>query len=205
MATSSSLLLRRLVLAFVAAGLVVAVSAVDPTRAYACECAGIGTQRAVADADAIFAGTVQSIEEVGRRDDRRADIRFSVTRVFKGTVYASQLVASPTEAESCGLTPKVGSTWVIFATDAIEGSGDSAVRRLRTTVCSGNLPTAQPPTVLGRGTAPLPGESDREERAESADNRLTRGLVVAGIGVLGLLALVGAGLAYLWRPGRQST
>jgi hypothetical protein len=158
----------------------------------------------VAEADAIFIGTVQSIEEVGSRDARRADIRFSVSRVFKGTVYASQLVASPLEAETCGLTPKVGSSWVIFASDSIEGSGDAAVRRLRTTVCSGNLPTGVAPTVLGRGFAPLPGESDREERAAATDDRLTRGLVIAGFGVLGLLGLVGAGLAYLWRPARPS-
>ena len=49
---------------------------------------------------------------------------------------------------------------------------------------------------------PLPGASDRFERSETTDARLTRGLVIGGIGVLGLGALIGIGLAYLWRPKR---
>jgi hypothetical protein len=91
---------------------------------------------------------------------------------------------------------------VIFAVDAVEGRGSDALYRLRTTVCSGNLPTSSPPAVLGAGTEPQPGASDREERATSTDARLTRGLVIAGIGGLGLLALIAIGLGYLWRPGR---
>lgn len=197
--------MRRLLLGLLTLGLVAIGAAAHPTRAYACDCPGIATRRALSAADAVFAGTVEQVDEVGRRGQRRADIRFSVTRVFKGTVYASQLVASPTEAAACGLTPQVGSTWVIFATDAIEGTGNDTVHRLRTTVCSGNLPTAVAPALLGRGVEPRPGRSDREERAEQTDTRLTRGIGIAALGGLGLLALVAGGLVYLWRPGRTPT
>jgi hypothetical protein len=32
---------------------------------------------------------------------------------------------------------------------------------------------------------------------------LTRGLVIGGVGILGLGALIGIGLAYLWRPKKS--
>ncbi len=145
------------------------------------------------------------VDEVGGRGDGgRADIRFRVDRVYKGTVYAEQVIASARDAAACGLTPKPGSNWVIFAVDAVEGTGGNTVYRLRTSVCSGNLATASAPPILGTGMEPRPGASDREEKATGTDAALTRGLVIAGLGVLGLFALVGVGLAYLWRPGRTA-
>lgn len=195
--------MRRLCLALLALGLAVLSVVINPRPAMACDCTGISTRRAYEQADAVFVGTVLRVDEVGSRDGRRADIRFTVDRVFKGTVYAEQVVASAPDAAACGLTPRPGSNWVIFAVDAVEGNGSDAVFRLRTTVCSGNLPTSSAPRALGAGTEPRAGASDREERATGTDARLTRGLVIAGIGGLGLLALVGIGLAYLWRPGRR--
>jgi hypothetical protein len=196
--------MRRLCLALLALGLVTLSVVVNPQRAMACDCTGITTRRAYEQSDAVFLGTVLRVDEVGPRDDRRADIRFSVERVFKGTVYAEQVVASAPDAAGCGLTPPPGSNWVIFAVDAVEGRGSDALLRLRTTVCSGNLPTSSPPPALGSGGEPRPGASDREERATTTDERLTRGLVIAGVGGLGLLALVAIGLAYLWRPSRKA-
>ncbi len=196
--------MRRLCLALLALGLVALSVAVNPQRAAACDCTGISTGRAYEQADAVFVGTVLRVDEVGSRTDRRADIRFSVERVFKGTVYAEQVVASAPDPAACGLTPQPGSNWVIFAVDAVEGRGSDALFRLRTTVCSGNLPTSSAPRSLGAGTEPRPGASDREERATGTDATLTRGLIIAGVGGLGLLALIGIGLVYLWRPGRRS-
>lgn len=195
--------MRRLCLVLVAVGLVALSVVVNPQRAAACDCTGISTRRAYEQSDAVFVGTVLRVDTIGSRDGRRADIRFSVDRVFKGTVYAEQVVASAPDPAACGLTPRPGSNWVIFAVDSVEGRGSDALFRLRTTVCSGNLATSSPPTELGAGAEPRPGASDREERATGTDARLTRGLVIAGVGGLGLLALVGIGLAYLWRPGRR--
>ena len=129
-----------------------AVALIDTTQAFACSCAGISTIRALRESDAVFRGTVISKDVIGRGDSARTDIRFAVDRVYKGTVYSEQVVASDHDTDACGLDPDLGSTWVIFAIDGIEGEGDRAVNRLITTLCSGNLPSGIAPVVLGRPT-----------------------------------------------------
>ena len=175
---------------------------VDTTEAFACSCAGISTNRALREADAVFRGTVASKEQVGRAASARIDIRFTVDRVYKGIVYRDQVVASSRDSAACGLDPEIGSTWVIFATEGIEGDGDQAVSRLITTLCSGNLPTGIAPPALRNPRPPLDGASDREERSTNTDRILTRGLAIAGIGALFVGALAVISLGVLWRPGR---
>ena len=80
------------------------------------------------------------------------------------------------------MTPDVGSSWVIFASGVIQGEGKSAKLRLTTTLCSGNLSASSAPRVARPRESPLPGASDRTERAETTDARLTRGLVIGGSG-----------------------
>jgi hypothetical protein len=179
------------------------VALVDTTEAFACSCAGISTNRALREADAVFRGTVINKEVVGRNERARTDIRFAVDRVYKGTAYREQIVASSRNSDACGLDPEVGSTWVIFAIQGIEGEGDQAVNRLITTLCSGNLPTGIAPPVLRQPRPPLAGASDREERSTNTDRILTRGFVIAGVGVLFIGALAVIGLGVLWRPGRS--
>ena len=169
-ASGRTVCMRRLCLALLALGLVALSVVVNPQRAAACDCTGITTRRAYEQADAVFVGTVLRVDEVGPRGDRRADIRFSVERVFKGTVYAEQVVASAPDPAACGLTPQPGSNWVIFAVDAVEGRGSEALFRLRTTVCSGNLPTSSPPRALGAGTV----ASSRRLRPRGAGHRHRR-------------------------------
>jgi hypothetical protein len=178
-------------------------SLADPEPAFACECSPITAGRAAQQADAIFRGTVTALRSVDRGEDARTDIRFEVDAVYKGSVYRDQVVASPRDEAACGLTPKLGSTWVIFAIEGIQGSGDDAVLRLVTDSCRGNLPAASPPTALGRPYDPVPGASDREERANGADRALSRGLAIGGLGLLLLGAVAVAGLVVLWRPGRS--
>jgi hypothetical protein len=179
------------------------VALVNTTEAYACSCAGISTNRALREADAVFRGTVSSKEPVGRAANARIDIRFTVDRVYKGTVYREQVVASSRDSDACGLDPEIGSTWVIFAIEGIEGDGDRAVSRLITTLCSGNLPTGIAPPALHNPRRPLDGASDREERSTNTDRILTRGLKVAGIGALVVATLAVLGIGVLWRPGRS--
>lgn len=175
---------------------------VDPQPAFACSCAGISTNRALREADAVFRGSVISKEIVGRGDAARTDIRFAVDRVYKGAVYQEQVVASRPDADACGLDPELGTTWVIFAIEGIEGEGDRAVNRLITTLCSGNLPNGVAPPTLGNARQPLSGASDREERSTNADRIVSRGLAIAGIGGLCLASIALIGVALIWRPGR---
>lgn len=167
--------------------------------AAACSCRGITTATALRQADTAFLGTVTALDAVDRPKPGRTDIRFEVTRVYKGTAYRSQLVASDRDGAGCGLSPQVGSTWVIFAVLGVEGEGDDTLTRLRSGLCSGNIPGASAPPVLGPGRAPLAGASDREESALRTDAAIDRWLGVAGIGVMGLVGLAGTGLALAWR------
>lgn len=188
------------VLAAVLLGLVGAAS--NPTPAFACECPPISPGRAARQADAIFRGTVTAVREVGRGKEARTDLRFAVDAVYKGSVYADQVVATPPDAAACGITPEVGTTWLIFSVQGVEGRGDDAVARLVTDTCRGNLSTLNPPRVLGTPRQPLPGPSDREERATGTDRTLTRGLAIGGIALMAVGCVAVAGLAVLWRPGR---
>jgi len=152
-----------------------------PATASACDCAGISTRRAIREADAVFRGTVTDTDDVGRRGDARTDVRFRVDTVWKGSVHADQVVATPRVSARCGLEPEVGSTWVVFALDSVEGRGDEAVARLTTTLCSGNVASGTAPPLLGPGRAPLTGSSDRDERAIRADRVLSRWLTAGGV------------------------
>jgi hypothetical protein len=178
-------------------------AAVDPQPAFACECSPISPARAARGADAVFRGTVTAVREVDRGDELRTDIRFTVDVVYKGRVYAEQVVSTPRQSSACGMTPEPGTTWLIFATQGVDGRGDEAVARLVTDTCRGNLPTGRAPRALGSPRPPTPGASDREERAIGTDRTLTRGLAIGGIALLGLGAVAVAGLAVLWRPGRR--
>ncbi len=176
---------------------------ISPEPAYACECAGLTTSRALRNADAVFRGTATRGRKVKQDGGTRVDIRFQVREVYKGTVYADQVVASTNGSAACGLNPEVGSEWIIFATDGVEGTGDEAVSRLVTSLCSGNLVADRAPAALGQPRPPLPGASDREERSQQTDRRLTHAVLGVGFGLLGVGALVTVGLALVWRPGRQ--
>jgi hypothetical protein len=177
-------------------------AASNPQPAFACECSPVTPTGAARQADAVFRGTVTALRKVDRDEDPRTDIRFQVDAVYKGSVYAEQVVATPRQSTECGLTPELGTTWLIFAIQGVEGSGDEAVARLITDTCRGNIPTANAPRVLGTPRQPLAGASDREERATGADRTITRGLAIGGIALLALGAVAVAGLAVLWRPGR---
>ena len=125
--------------------------------------------------------------------------------MYKGDVYAQQVVTSPAGPRECGINPQAGSSWVIFAEERLEGSGPEAVFRLVTEICSGNVPGSGVPLTLGRGQPPKDGASDREENAVATDASVTRVLKVGGVVGLALALMAGVGLGFLWRPGRSNS
>ncbi len=194
--------LRRVLLVAIAAALACAAVVLDPRAAWACSCAPVTTRQAFEGADAVFRGTVSARGRVGRGTDGRVELRFDVSRVFKGRVFSDQVVLTATDSAACGIPAAVGTQWLIFANESIEGSGDRLVTRLKTTLCSGNLPGVSTPSVLGRGTFPRPGSSDTQEKTVQADIRIDRALKIAGTTSLVLLVLGGAALLVIWRPRR---
>jgi hypothetical protein len=192
-------MLARIVLVAVATVLACAAALVDPVPAWACSCAPITTQQAYDDADAVFRGTVTERDRTGRGEEARVELRFEVSRVFKGFVYSDQVVATPQDSAGCGIDAAVGTNWVIFATQTVEGTGDRLVTRLSTSLCSGNLPGSTVPSLLGRGQFPRPGASDTEEKSLAADVRVDRALKIAALTALGLIVIAGIGIGLLWR------
>lgn len=182
-----------------ALALAVAAVLVNQTPAAACSCRAQTAAQALRTADAVFRGTVTEQTPVKQT---RIDFRVQVDAVYKGTVFADQVVATAPTGASCGQNIEIGSRWVIFALEGTEGDGNNAVTRLITDSCSGNLPATRPPAVLGAGQPPVAGPSDREERSVAADRQLSRVVLILGTSVLGLGVLGAVGLALLWRPGR---
>jgi len=180
----------------------VLATGVNVRPAAACSCKAVSPAEALRQSDAVFRGRVVASDKAGRGDDERLDLRFEVDAVYKGNVFRDQVVATATNSGSCGLTPDIGTTWVIFAREGIKGEGNDAVARLITDSCSGDLPTSSAPLVLGTARPPQDGESDREERAVSADRAVSRGLKVFAFTALGLLGLTTVGLALAWRKPR---
>jgi len=174
----------------------------DPRPAFACSCTAVSTQQAYDQADDVFLGTVTELQVTGSRGRLGEEIRFRVSRVYKGEVFAEQVVTSTRDANDCALSPQVGTTWLIFATATAAAPGE-AVERLTTTRCSGNLPSAYVPRLFGTGQPPRPGASDTEEKAVRTDARLTRVLGYTGVGVAVVALLAAGGLSWLWRPSRR--
>jgi hypothetical protein len=176
---------------------------VDPRPAFACTCTPLTAKQAYDQADAVLSGTVTAETVTGSGAQARDELRFRVSRAYKGEVFAEQVVISTPDPDGCGLAATIGSTWVIFATATLPDSGDTTVEQLSTSPCSGNLPGATAPRVLGAGQPPRPGASDTEEKAVRTDATLSRVLIWGGIGLAVLAALAGTGLAVLWRPDRR--
>ncbi|MET0695657.1 MAG: hypothetical protein ABWY56_17120 [Propionibacteriaceae bacterium] len=204
-ALAPRLVVVRLLSLLAAVTLALIGGAVFPSNAYACSCGGLGSGTAASRADAVFTGTVVDKQAIRKPKPGRTEMRFEVSRVYKGTVFRDQVVASPLGDDGCGIDPDLGSSWVIFAEERIEGTGDDAVFRLVTELCSGNLPGSRAPSVLGQGQAPMSGASDREEQAANTDATFTKVITITA-GVVGVLVVLSViGLAFLWRPGRQDS
>ena len=196
-----SRLAPRLLALVAAVVLGLAGAASNPQPAFACECSPITPTRAARQADAVFRGTVTALRKVDRGEGPRTDIRFEVDAVYKGSVYAQQVVSTPRQSTECGLTPEPGTTWVIFSTQGVEGRGDEAVARLTTDSCRGNLPTTNTPRALGtplrhRWPVPPTARSGPPRRPDDHPRPGHRASPARG------RRRSGRRTAVLWRPGR---
>ncbi|HET9872105.1 MAG TPA: hypothetical protein VFP89_05860 [Propionibacteriaceae bacterium] len=171
---------------------------INPTAAYACSCTSKDLRDALNRADVVFLGKVEERESIRRPAPRHTRFTFSVTRVYKGSAYTEQRVVTARSEAECGFTARPGATLVVFATQQA-ADGSAGIGELSTGVCSGNLATSQPPSLLGRGYPPLTGSSEEVDKAVRLDRSLSRLLALTGITVVGTLGLGAIGLALLWR------
>lgn len=197
--TSRPLVVRRLLSALAVVTLVALGAVVAPTAANACSCARTSLTDSLDRADVAFAGVLSTSESHPRPSPGRIELTFAVSRVYKGSAYAEQVVTTPPGDGACGLDPEIGTELVVFGTLTTRTDGSRSTSEVYTTICYGNLTTSTPPSALGDGNAPLAGSSDQVDRAVRVDDALTRGLKIAGISLASLTALSMLGLVVLWR------
>ena len=104
-----------------------------PQEAYACSCmADEFFEDSYANADAVFVGTVTSFEnELGNGAETR-DVRFDVTKVFKGSADAQQTLETPNNSAACGYEFTEDESYLVFA----NRWGEETVGPLTVSLCS---------------------------------------------------------------------
>ena len=181
------------ILALLCAGLVIPGAA-----AQACTCAASTPDKNLKAADVVFLGDVvdrdppEGSSEAATASE--ATYTFAVSKVFKGTVNASQPVVSQGLVGFCGQTFKNGETVLVFAEDE---SGSAQSKRYVTRLCSGTEVVDAAPASFGDGEIPE-GYVEPSAVAESGGGSGLLWLLVAG-GLV--LAAIGGGVALFSRRG----
>lgn len=192
---------RRIVLPWALAPLIVGLVVLGSAeRAAACSCAVVSDQEAVANADAVFIGTLVDIitptgSAVSSADPER--FVFDVDEVFKGEVSERQSVVTARDGASCGLEISGPGPFVVFARTESDGITTGAVDgQLYSNLCSGTRPLSNGalPAGLAVGAAPEPRAS-----ATGGDEDGTPLPVWIAVGVGGLALLTVAGLGFRGR------
>lgn len=135
----------------VLAGLMQFVTILDATPASACMCAPVSEAGHVRSAAAVFAGTVVDAR-------RSAEVRFHVTRVYRGDITPAVTVANPhgphatpdglEVVSSCDVGLRDGTPWLVYAHERHRGG-------LVIRACNGTRPLPKHlPAVLGTGYLP---------------------------------------------------
>jgi hypothetical protein len=154
------------------------------TPAYACSCMAPGSAAdALAQADAVFSGRVQSIETPGGYESLRVQIE--IDKVWKGPVQAVIEVRTGRDSAGCGFTFEQGKSYLVYAYES-EGSHV-------TNLCSrSNLldQASEDTAALGAGT--------QAPAAPAAAGSVQWPLVIVGV------LLVMAGIVVILRRRRQA-
>ncbi|MFB9330362.1 hypothetical protein ACFFSY_30825 [Paenibacillus aurantiacus] len=172
----------------------------SPSVSYACSCADVQPDEALAGAKLVFAGEVLRVKEqqrpagiLGPIEYREAN-QFKVTALWKGVDQSEQIVFDNGSESSCGIDFKVGTRYLVYAYQ--ERNGDAY-----TGLCSAKELAAAGDDLrmLGPGSEP--------QRIVDLDGDM-RWLfiqdygVVLLLGVLGLVVLLIAA-SLTWRRRRK--
>ncbi|THV28055.1 hypothetical protein [Glycomyces paridis] len=147
--------MRRSLAAAFAAVLALFLIAATPGAACACSCVEQTDAEAFADADAVFTGTLDDIDEEGFQfgvADGPATLEFEVDEVYKGEVSERQGVVTIGGDASCGWRPPEGERYLVVA---YFEDGE-----LHAGLCGGSRALDEGPIVFDvEAYAPEPGES----------------------------------------------
>lgn len=166
------------VLAALLLTLLAAVTAPAPV-ACACSCAVIETEEAMANASAIFGGTVVATSQPkGGNSAELIDYTIDVTRVYQGSVPARVIVRSAISDASCGV--ELTGDVTVFAQGPVED--------LRTTSCS--APATIHRARLGAGNPPSPASIATPSPKPRSTAAFDTGPLFLGA-LAGVLALAG--------------
>ncbi|WP_026370882.1 hypothetical protein [Kallotenue papyrolyticum] len=171
-----------------------------PRVVYACSCVAPGTpQQELAQADAVFGGTVTAIEAGGRTAFAEARrVHFAVARVWKGALTEQATVLTAASSASCGYEFQPGGEYLVYARLA-EG-------QLQVSLCSRTQPTANAGAdlaALGAGQPPVPAPAAAPSPPATSDAGVAPmpgALLLWGVLALLVLALVVATIVLARRP-----
>jgi hypothetical protein len=203
MVTPQEVVVRRLVPGFVLAFVVAAVSVVlTQVPAHACTCTDSNLNQNVERADAVFTGTVSSIQRPPDENARVIMILAEVDRRWRGNVPAKVELTTPSTAAACGVgNLKADKKYLFFAqSDSAKLTIDSCGGTTAFTAELGNdvtklLGEAKDPVTAGEPPTdpPDPPAADREVIDDSEPIGFMRIAAPGGaliiVGVLGLLML----------------
>lgn len=169
---------------------------VGAERAWACDCFGLTDAEAFERSGAVFVGELAERKEPSVSGSSAADVRlvFTVERVFKGDVHATQSVVTSADGGSCGLEISGPGPHLIF------GRPRGTSTEIDAGLCDGTRALADEPVpeAFGAGTAPIAGSSEI--------GRDRSGLWIAsaaGLVLIGLLAAVIAVPLWVYRRMRR--
>ncbi|HAX80395.1 MAG TPA: hypothetical protein DCY88_32310 [Cyanobacteria bacterium UBA11372] len=120
------------------------------TAAYACSCIPSNPQQSFESAQAVFAGRV--IDVIQPNPDSEVQVRFEVSRIWKGQKRPQIVVMTSSSSASCGYSFQAGEQYLVYAS--------RQKSQLETGLCSGTKPLSmaeQDLAVLGEGETPRPG------------------------------------------------
>lgn len=180
-----------------AAGLVaVAALVAHGPAAWACSCAVASTQQHYKAADAVFVGTVTTVEYPPTRDGiasggNPARAGLSVGAVFKGTVGRSARVATALDEASCGVPFVPGKRYAVFADSTRDG--------LRADTCGGTTDDLRALARAGYVTSAHSHDPLAVARPATRDGNVRAGVIGAA---LFLAAAAGTAVFFRRRAAR---
>jgi hypothetical protein len=167
------------------------VTIASPRVVYACSCIMPGTpQQELERSDAVFGGTVATIERV---DQMTVHVTFDVDQVWKGPAEPSLIVTTAGDSAACGFEFQPGAEYIVYATTQDGSLATGLCSRTQSTTGAGEDLAA-----LGEGQAPAAGEQPATgapsgSSGDASESPTVRSAVLYGgiaLAVLLVLALI---------------